>query len=201
MAAPQLSAPLTPQKEEIIVAAQNLLAQYGYDGLSIRDLAQRSGLATATIYHHFRDKEDILLHVLEYDVVAVHKRAMAIALSEEAVLDKLRTLIRSHARMLLEDKLTMMSTIRRIKLMEKALPWFVERILPRLLEPIKLVIEQGVQQGVFRPVDTRLAVFSLLGMLQMHSSMCFVLESEDVADTIVDHIADIFLHGIVQPDS
>lgn len=201
MAASLTPNPLTPQKEEIIAAARELLAQYGYDGLSIRELAQRCGLATATIYHHFRDKEDILLHVLKHDIVAMHKRAMAIATSDQETLDKLRTLIRGHAHMLLENKMAVMTTPRRIKLMEKALPLFIEHVLPLLLEPIELVIQQGIRQGVFRPIDTRLSAFSLIGMLQTHSSMCMVLETQDLTEAIVDHITDIFVHGIIQQHS
>lgn len=194
-------APLSPQKEEIVVAARDLIVQYGYDGLSIRDLAQRCNLATATIYHHFHDKEDILLHVMQHDAVAAHRRSMAIATGEGVALDKLRALIHGHATMLLENKLAMMTTLRRLKLMDKAFPLFVERILPLLLQPIELVIEQGIQQGMFRPIDTRLTAFSLLGMLQMHSSLCIVLENEHTTDEIVDHITDIFVHGIVQQNS
>jgi AcrR family transcriptional regulator len=192
---------MTPQKEEIIAAARDLLGQYGYDGLSIRDLAQRSGLATATIYHHFRDKEDILLHVLEHDAVAVNSRGMAIATSEQDAQVKLCALIHSHARMVFENRLTAMTTMRRIKTMERAMPWFIERILPRLLEPIMLVIEQGIEQGVFRPIDTKLATFSLLGMLHANFTFCMVMEDQSLTETIVDHIADMFVHGIAKQNS
>lgn len=189
---------VSPQKAELINAAHQLIAEFGYDGFSIRDLASRSGLATATIYHHFRDKEDIFLHVLEADAIAVNSRAMAIVNGEGAPLAKLQRLIQSHSRMLYEDRLVAMSTMRRIKSMEDRLDWFLQRILPRLSEPIERVLAQGVAQGVFRPVDTQLAALSLLGLLHQHCLFALVLDTQNHAEVVVEHVSKLFLHGILE---
>jgi AcrR family transcriptional regulator len=206
MVADPMPAPVSPQKAELIAAAQELIAQYGYDGFSIRDLANKSGLATATIYHHFRDKEDIFLHVLEFDALAVHSRAMEVVNSNEDVLSKLRLLIRSHSRMLYENRMVAMSTIRHIKSMDDRMDWFVQRILPRIAEPLMLVIAQGVAQGIFRPVDTQLAALSLLGLLHQHCMFSLVLDrqergAQESAEVNIDHIANLFLHGVIRQDS
>jgi AcrR family transcriptional regulator len=192
-------APVSPQKAELINIAHQLIAEFGYDGFSIRDLAHRSGLATATIYHHFRDKEDIFLHVLEVDAVTVHSRAMMIVNGEGEPLAKLQQLIHSHSRMLYEDRLVAMSTMRRIKSMEDRLDWFLTRILPLLSEPIQLVLEQGVAQGVFRPMDTQLAALSLLGLLHQHCIFALVLDMQERSEAIGDHVVTLFLHGILEP--
>jgi AcrR family transcriptional regulator len=192
-------APVSPQKAELIAAAQELIAQYGYDGFSIRDLAHKSGVATATIYHHFRDKEDIFLHVLEFDAQAVHSRAMQIVRSDQDVLTKLQELLHSHSRMLYENRMIAISTMRRIKSMEDRMEWFVQRILPKLSEPLMLVIAQGVAQRVFRPVDTQLAALSLLGLLHQHCMFSLVLNTEDREETIVTHVSDLFLYGMIRP--
>ena len=56
----------SPQKLAILDVAQVLFTEQGYEGLSIRDLAQHCGLAKATIYHHFRDKEGLYAAVIDY---------------------------------------------------------------------------------------------------------------------------------------
>ena len=53
-----VAATVSPQKLAILDVAQVLFTEQGYEGLSMRDLAQHCGLAKATIYHHFRDKEN-----------------------------------------------------------------------------------------------------------------------------------------------
>ncbi len=47
-------------REDVIDAAAELVAERGYDGLSMRALAQRCGVATMTLYRHVRTKEDLL---------------------------------------------------------------------------------------------------------------------------------------------
>ncbi|HSE60777.1 MAG TPA: TetR/AcrR family transcriptional regulator, partial [Candidatus Saccharimonadales bacterium] len=46
--------------ELIRTTAKRLFAGYGYDGVSMRTLAQESGVSLSSIYHFFRDK-DVLL--------------------------------------------------------------------------------------------------------------------------------------------
>jgi AcrR family transcriptional regulator len=192
---------LSPQKQEIISAAKDLFAQYGYDGLSIRDLANHCGLATATIYHHFRDKEDIFAHVLCNDFLIVHKRGMEIALGAGDALSKLCSVIRLHASLMGENRLMIMSVMRRIKAMEGDLPDFVKEILPRLLEPLATIIEQGIHEGVIRPVDPKVAAVCALGMLNSLFTFSLVFEQTDMSDTITQYVSDIFVHGIVHKDS
>ncbi|WP_017558951.1 TetR/AcrR family transcriptional regulator [Nocardiopsis baichengensis] len=52
-------------QEAIISAAQRLLAAEGPDGLSMRRLAKELDSTPMALYHHVRDKDDLLLLLLE----------------------------------------------------------------------------------------------------------------------------------------
>lgn len=43
-------------RRAVLDAALHLFAHGGYRGTSIRDIAQRAGVSTGTVYHHFPDK-------------------------------------------------------------------------------------------------------------------------------------------------
>ena len=47
-------------REDVIDAAAVLVAERGYDGLNMRALAARCGVATMTLYRHVRTKEDLM---------------------------------------------------------------------------------------------------------------------------------------------
>ena len=49
----------------ILEAAEGLLMRSGYDGFSMRRLAERCGYTTPTIYHYFRDKNGLIDAILE----------------------------------------------------------------------------------------------------------------------------------------
>lgn len=54
-------------KEDILELSGSLFAQFGYDGVSMRDVAFATGITPATLYHHFSDKEHLYLEVVEHE--------------------------------------------------------------------------------------------------------------------------------------
>ena len=54
---------MTDKKQQIIDSAEKLIAESGFQGLSMHKLAKEAGVAAGTIYRYFSDKEDLLLQV------------------------------------------------------------------------------------------------------------------------------------------
>jgi AcrR family transcriptional regulator len=57
--------------EEIIVAADELFARYGYERTSMEDIAKHLGIGKGSIYLDFRTKEEILFTILERHADAI----------------------------------------------------------------------------------------------------------------------------------
>jgi len=53
-------------KENIIKTASELFYRNGYNATGINEIIRESGIAKATLYHHFRSKEDLCLSYLKY---------------------------------------------------------------------------------------------------------------------------------------
>jgi len=53
--------PTKNKKSRIIEAALDVFAEKGFRAATITDLARAAGLGEATIYNHFKNKEEILL--------------------------------------------------------------------------------------------------------------------------------------------
>ncbi|MDD2274070.1 MAG: TetR/AcrR family transcriptional regulator [Desulfuromonadaceae bacterium] len=53
-------------REEILELSVPLFARYGYDGVSMRDIAAAMGLTPAALYYHFTDKENLYLDVVAH---------------------------------------------------------------------------------------------------------------------------------------
>jgi len=51
--------------EHIRATAKRLFAQFGYDGVSMRTLAQESGVGLSSIYHFFKDKDVLLKDIYQ----------------------------------------------------------------------------------------------------------------------------------------
>ncbi|RSN47053.1 TetR/AcrR family transcriptional regulator [Actinomadura sp. WAC 06369] len=53
------------KREEILVAAQRLFIHDGYESASMGQIAKNAGVTVNTIYWYFRDKDDLLIAVLD----------------------------------------------------------------------------------------------------------------------------------------
>lgn len=52
-------------KHKIINAAFVLALKYGFDRVSIKMIQEESGLASGTIYYHYKDKDEILTYMVK----------------------------------------------------------------------------------------------------------------------------------------
>jgi len=52
------------KKNAILLAATDLFSQKGYNGASMAELSRMTGAAGGTIFHHFKNKEDLFLNIL-----------------------------------------------------------------------------------------------------------------------------------------
>jgi AcrR family transcriptional regulator len=55
-------------RQALIEAAAEAFVTQGYDTVTLRDVARGSGLTTGAIYHHFRNKAELLTAVIEREV-------------------------------------------------------------------------------------------------------------------------------------
>ena len=51
--------------DRIYRAADELFCELGYDGVSMRDIAQRAGVNKASVFYHFKSKDDLFERVLK----------------------------------------------------------------------------------------------------------------------------------------
>jgi AcrR family transcriptional regulator len=52
-------------RERILEVARELFTEQGYDGTSLREIADRLGFTKAALYYHFQSKDQIMLALLE----------------------------------------------------------------------------------------------------------------------------------------
>jgi TetR/AcrR family transcriptional regulator, transcriptional repressor of aconitase len=62
---------LDARRHEILAAARECFARFGYEGATVRRLEDATGLSRGAIFHHYRDKESLFLAVAEDDAAAM----------------------------------------------------------------------------------------------------------------------------------
>ncbi len=57
------------RRGELILTAFRLIAEKGFEGLRVRDVAQQVGINGATLHYYFPTKEDLIQAVVEYTIL------------------------------------------------------------------------------------------------------------------------------------
>ncbi len=159
-------------------------------------------MAKSTLYHHFEDKEQIYLSVLERDMLSFEAHIAAAAASESDCVERLRAVIKTYMNLLSDRGSVALNAIRRAGDLDRQLIDLFSRHRDNIFLPFVDIFQQGIVQGRFRPFPAELTTLSLLGMMNSFAAHrvlveCQSQEMEASAQEIADHTINLFLQGIV----
>ncbi len=83
-------------RESILRAAGEVFLERGYDGLSMRQVAERIGYTATTIYLHFKNKDDLLFALLNDGYAELGRRLAAAAEAERDPMQRLAAIGRAY---------------------------------------------------------------------------------------------------------
>jgi AcrR family transcriptional regulator len=190
-----------PSKEAVLDAAQRLIHQYGYTGFSMRDLAQESGLAKATLYHHFQDKHEIFLQVLERDLATIRGRITAASAVPGDLPTHLHAITIVFFELANERGMLLFSTLRHAMGMENEFYSLMRRYRDELHRPIVELFGEAVASGTIRPVDPELAASSFFGILQGFTSRHLLIDDLKLDVHAANFVLDLLFNGLLPPSS
>ena len=193
-------------KQAILNAAAGILNRSGYAGLSMRELSRESGLAKSTLYHYFQDKHQIYVSVVERDMMEFQDRIVAAVNVDGDAIDRLRSMISAYFVLLNEHGIIALHALRRSGDLDCEIGEIFRNHRPRVLDPLISVIQEGIDEGLFRPVNPELTVITLFGMVNgfLAQRMLSGDDSFDYSgreDELADHTISLLLNGLLESQS
>jgi AcrR family transcriptional regulator len=142
-------------RQAILRAAAELLVEVGYEGFSLRQVAERVGYSATTIYLYFEDREDLLFAVVDEAFDAFLAALRAAVDGEPDPRARLRALGRTYIRFGLEHP-----TQYRLMFMERT--GYLLRCRPQEETPrigsfgvLRETVQAAIDAGVLRPGDAQ----------------------------------------------
>jgi AcrR family transcriptional regulator len=77
-------------RTRILEVAENLIAQKGYEGAGMGEIAKQTGINKATIYYHFKDKKDILVSLFNQILEALELHIRKPEKEEKTIPEKIK---------------------------------------------------------------------------------------------------------------
>jgi AcrR family transcriptional regulator len=183
-------------KELILREAERLFGQHGYQGVSIRELAQACGMTNAALYYHFKDKEDLFFQmaVRHVERLAQTLREKAAAAGDDA---RAQLIALAHA---YADHLKQRQDTAHVyaeafhKLGQQRGQTLHEHFHRHVLGAVADVIRAGQKTGAVRLVDPNLAAGAFIGMMGI---LRFQLLDGRFTPQQVERLVDLFLYGVM----
>jgi AcrR family transcriptional regulator len=183
-------------KARILAEAERLFAAGGYDGVSMREIAEACGVTKANIYYYFRDKESLYLEILQADMEALVSALDRATQVDGSCRERIARLARAYWTLMREKDNLIRLTLRQFGGLEKELQGLVFRYQDEIVRPVEGVLADGVRSGELRPLNTRLAATSLLGMLSIYvAGRLLQLPLDQPLDQAVTQTVDLFFDG------
>ena len=85
-------------REAIIRAATRVMAEQGYAGASMEEIAVRVGIRKASLFHHFRSKEEIFVAIVLRSIDAAFAAIEPVLLAGLAPRERLQQAVFVHTR-------------------------------------------------------------------------------------------------------
>ncbi len=161
------------KRVHIIETAMDLFAGKGYEGTSIRDIAEKASVNLAMVNYYFGSKEKLFENIVEYksavtrDVLdeILNNKQLSYIQKIEAVIDSYVERLfthRSFHRLIYQELI--------LNQREDLQRSIVNHLFPNSLI-IKSIIESGIKKGEFKKVDIELTIASLIGTINqvLHS--------------------------------
>lgn len=209
MATPQTSHQPADAVERILVAAESLFAEHGFDAVSMSAIGEAAGVSKANVFHHFTSKNELYLAVLRHACRAAVQHLDELSKNEAPLTERLPQFARAHLENLLEH-----GQVARLMLREllsdnpRHGQELAEKVYGEKFSRFVAILRAGQQAGELRAdIDPAMVATVLLG------ANVFFFESRDVLRhlpdvTFTQHparystmLADILLHGILPPHS
>lgn len=189
-------------KEKLLQTAICLFAAHGYDGVTIRRIAEESGVNSALISYYFQGKEGLYRAVIETHIHFIgefleNARAKQLA-PREVILGYGRAMLQVHqasphfVRILCRELLNVSPFLQEV----------IRTKLVLLFGRLREALREGVQSGVFREaLDLDKAVIALAGCVNFYFitrpvTREFLPQDDVFAEAYVAQALDIFLSGI-----
>lgn len=156
------------RREGIIQAATQLFAQKGFCGTAVSEIARKAGVAQGTVFHHFKNKQNLLAAICEGMIREYTQGIQEAASGEGTGWEAVERVLRFSQEFRKERSQSLVVALRETGAEERRNPSLHEHfkgLLEKVVEVKEKCILQGLADGSIRaapPYETALIIQALL---------------------------------------
>ena len=185
---------------EILKSAAAAFRRRGYHGASVDEIASALEMTKGNLYYYFRNKEEILFACHDYSLDVLLALMSEVEADSSRPDEKLRRLILAFIHMMLDE---LQGTALTLDLQALSPP-LLKRVIAkrdRFDRGMRDIVQQGIDQGLFRAGDPKMIGFAMMGAVNWITKW-FDPEGPMSSEQIGQRFADYLVGGLLkQPAS
>jgi AcrR family transcriptional regulator len=184
-------------RDRLVIEAARLFRSHGYAGTSTRTLAESLGLTKAALYHHFRNKDALLLEICLESIARIEFAVSSALLGVGDSLERLRAAVIAHVGSALRDADMHATMLIEMRALSPADRDEVRRVRAGYEARIRSLIEAAQRDRYLRAEpDARWLTLALLNTLNW-SIFWYRPDGDSMPEEIGARLLDVFLNGVL----
>ena len=157
------------RKNQILEAALVVFAEKGFEKARMDDIVAESGLSKGTLYWYFKNKEDIIINLINQIIFRdefklLEAVAHSDAPAQEALTKFMETILADLKK--IEPFYPIFYEIYAMATRSKVFKKFFEEYMLRYLELLTPIIAKGIEEGSYKDVDPETVAVALGGLIE-----------------------------------
>ena len=181
------------RRHEIFLSSVALILKQGFAGTSMQEIAEAAGVGKSTLYDYFPTKDHVLLFVFEEELDKFQEQAEGLAAQKIPVQEKLIKILEAHLEYLLNNKNFFTEISMQIMQLGQAGQQRIMKKRYAYQDLLRGIVEQGVREGVFRPINTRLVTRVMSETMEV---LVYTTRPTGTPREMLVDALDMFMHGI-----
>lgn len=187
------------KKREILRAASVVFRRHGLHAAGMREIAAEAGMHAGNLYYYFENKQALLAFCQQDSLAHLQRMAEEVMAAEPLADRRLHRLIVEHVR-ILNDSVPGSLAHLEVEALEP--PWRhqIQQLRDRYEAAFRSVIQLGVEAGVFRETDAKVAALMILGALNW-TVKWYQPGGRRSVDSIGEEFAELLVRGLLADKS
>ncbi|GCE12861.1 atu genes repressor [Tengunoibacter tsumagoiensis] len=186
-------------RDSILAAAVQLFAEYGYHAAPLRDIARIAGIQAASIYHHYPNKQALLVEIMATQMQHLNQSLEHILQEHQDSLVRLDAAIANHIRLHTMYKAEFFIVDTEIRALDPENRPYILSLRDTYEQLWQELLRTGMEQGIFRTSDVKVVSYAIIALCTEVATW-FKPEGRLTVQQVIVLYRQLITHGLLLPD-
>lgn len=184
--------------EKIIEAATELFGRDGYHSTTIRQIVKQSGVGIGSIYQYVKNKEEILVLILEHILNRYEYELSSAVNANESHLKRLRIGIETYYHIVDQEHHKIKLAYSSSASLSQPYRDYIKELELKTNRIFETILQEGIEQGQFKPMNIQLVAYDIIMLGHMWALKHWFLKSIMTLDEYIEQQFQVINQMIIE---